>query len=182
MICTYYLNVKKYIESQLLKSKKGVKGGIKGLLWRSKKVNVMIVKHVNEDWYLAVAKSPDEKDLEEKRTELKNKLTNFNDIIGFMNNKNKSEDVIVFKTKNMKLKETGSRCDQKGNKGISTNTLNAIVGGNEYPNILSPSQQSICIIQEFYLRLYQKMKRDGKTWFLTPAQAILIDIEKKISK
>ena len=174
-----FVHVKKYIESQIMK----VKNTIKGLLWRAKEANVMIVKRDNEDWH--VAESEDKKELNEKVTELKNKLTNFNDIIGFMNSFRsnvKSKDVLVFKTKNVKLNEPGARCDQKGSKGMTVNILNMIVGGNEYTNELSIRRPSICIVQEFYLRLYQKNKRDGKTWFLTPAQAILKDIEKTISK
>ena len=31
---------------------------------------------------------------------------------------------------------------------------------------------------EFYLRLFQKEFKNNKTWFLTPSEAILVNIEK----
>jgi len=34
-----------------------------------------------------------------------------------------------------------------------------------------------CVIQEMFLRVYDSLKMNGKRWFLTPEEAILMDIE-----
>lgn len=179
-----FAHVKRYLKTQIMKGEKR----IKGILWKNAKENILIVQSPNAaaaaaadaglggEWHNAEAE--DKKDLEKEVTKKKNKLTNFNDIIGFMNNF-KTEEYVVFKTKNIKKNESGARCDQKGSKGNSTILLNLIVGGDEYTTKLKIHQQSICILQEFYLRIYQKQAKDGKCWFLTPAEAVLKNIEGK---
>ena len=34
-----------------------------------------------------------------------------------------------------------------------------------------------CVIQEMFLRVYNREKKDGKVWFLTPEESLLVDIE-----
>ena len=34
-----------------------------------------------------------------------------------------------------------------------------------------------CVIQEMFLRVYNIQKREGRRWFLTPEEALLVDLE-----
>ena len=34
-----------------------------------------------------------------------------------------------------------------------------------------------CVIQEMFLRVYNIQKKDKKRWFLTPEEALLVDLE-----
>ncbi len=76
-----------------------------------------------------------------------------------------------------KKRHTGARCDQAG-KGDAVRTLNAIIGENKYSVDDDISQKQICVLQEFTLRLFDKEKKDGKVWYLNPAEAVLIDVPK----
>ena len=99
-----------------------------------------------------------------------------NELVGFM--VNFKNDYMVFKVKNMtKKRHKGARCDQAG-KGEAVRTLNAIIGENKYSSEDDISQKQICVLQEFTLRLFDKEKKDGKVWYLSPAEAVLIDVPK----
>jgi hypothetical protein len=102
----------------------------------------------------------------------------------------------VFKTKNVtNARDAGARCDQNSNKGKAIDILNTIVGSTsigetnvgstsigdtnyKYPPDKNISQKELCIIQEMYLRLYDKERKDKKRWFLSPPEAVLTAIEK----
>ena len=66
--------------------------------------------------------------------------------------------------------------------------LNEIIGLQKYTNETTKAQNQkgtepsrdaikvpeLCIIQEFVLRYFNKINKDGKIWFLRPEQAIYI--------
>ena len=175
--------VKKYIQSQMLNGDKN----IKGFLWKDKKKQVIIVKHPENKWVIAEAE-----DIKDMNATISNKkqniISNLNNLIGFMNNF-KNEEYVVFKLKNItNQRDAGARCDQMSNKGKSIDILNTIVGSNQFndKNLIDNKksklpQREICIIQEFYLRSFDKDRKNQKRWFLSPPEAVLTDIEKYTS-
>ena len=172
--------IKIYITKQFLKAKKN----LTGFLWKDKGKEALFVKREDDSeqgnqWHLA--EEEDRKEFQEKINERKiNSISNLNTIIGFMNNF-KTEDYVVFKTKNInKSRDTGARCDQNSNKGKAIDILNSIVGETnfKYQPAKNITQKELCIIQELYLRLFDKERKNKKRWFLSPADAVLTNIEK----
>jgi hypothetical protein len=101
--------------------------------------------------------------------------TKLNQFTGFMINFKK--DYIIFKVKDLtKKRHKGARCDQSGKKE-AIKMLNSIIGEEKYSNDSDINQKQVCIIQEFMLRLYNNEKKNGLYWYLTPAEAVLINIE-----
>jgi hypothetical protein len=108
----------------------------------------------------------------------------YNKIIGFIGYE-KSNRYLVFKTKNITSKrDTGARCDESG-KIKTIEKLNEIVGSEKYTKentkaekigkeIVSEAigQTELCILQEFILRYFNTIKKDGKKWFLIPELAL----------
>ena len=91
---------------------------------------------------------------------------------------NFKQDYIIFKVKDLtKKRHKGARCDQSG-RSDAIKMLNAIIGKDKYNSDSLISQRQVCILQEFTLRLYNKEKKNNLYWFLTPAEASLINIEK----
>jgi hypothetical protein len=72
----------------------------------------------------------------------------------------------------------GARCDQNSNKSKAIEILNSIIGDDIYSTQLDIPQREICIIQELYLRIFQKERKNKKHWFLSPPDAVLTNIEK----
>ena len=91
---------------------------------------------------------------------------------------NFKKDYIIFKVKDLtKPRHKGARCDQSG-KREAIKMLNAIIGEEKYNDDSKISQKQVCVLQEFMLRIYNKEKKNGVHWFLAPAEAALINIEK----
>jgi hypothetical protein len=91
---------------------------------------------------------------------------------------NFKQDYIIFKVKDLtKKRHKGARCDQSG-RSDAIKMLNAIIGEDKFDGDSTLSQRQVCVIQEFTMRLYNKEMKNGLYWFLTPAQASLINIEK----
>jgi len=94
-----------------------------------------------------------------------------------------SSDVYIFKTKDMELsRNRGARCDQAQKTEI-IKQLNSIIRSSD-KSVFEPiadktkkSRVELCIMQEFYLRLLQYEGVNNKTWFLTPIEVSLKDIE-----
>ena len=87
-------------------------------------------------------------------------------------------DYMVFKVKDMtKKRHKGARCDQAG-KDAAIKTMNGILGETRYLSNSDIGQKELCVLQELTLRIYNKQQKDGKVWFLTPAEAILIKVAK----
>ena len=125
------------------------------------------------------AKGEDIEDLKVKLALMLSKLKpakdKLNNIIGFITTFKK--DYMTFKVKDFANKRTkGARCDQS-TKRDAIKTLNEILGQEKYDSKSEISQKQVCCIQEFILRIYDRENKNNKRWFLSPAEAVLIDIE-----
>ena len=102
--------------------------------------------------------------------------TNLNDYVGFIGFEDKQK-YMIFKIKETKKKRhTGSRCDQSGKKK-TIELLNILIGSEKYTkeNTRTIVHQELCIMQEFTLRNFEKIKKNDKTWFLTTELAVIND-------
>jgi hypothetical protein len=91
---------------------------------------------------------------------------------------NFKKEGVVFKTKDMKAKRTtGARCDQ-ATKAKSLVILSKILGEEKYTkeNTKTIVDTGICIMEEFILKKYNKERKNGKVWFLTPEAAKIYKI------
>ena len=154
--------------------------GIRGILLQNTGKQQLIVAKGEDRTTWGAAEGEDYQDLAPKIAEIAERLlpakAKLNELVGFM--VNFKNDYMVFKVKNMtKKRHKGARCDQAG-KGEAVRTLNAIIGENKYSSEDDISQKQICVLQEFTLRLFDKEKKDGKVWYLSPAEAVLIDVPK----
>ena len=169
--------IKTYMAKQILTAK-----GLKGFLWREKNKQVLLVKSAGqgEDTTWHVAEPEDLKDFQPQLAEReKNIRANLNQLMGFMNNF-KTEDYVVFKIKDINNpRDSGARCDQSS-KSKANDILNDIVGVDNYkePPSKNISQKELCILQELYLRFFDRERKDKKRWFLSPPEAVLMNIEK----
>jgi hypothetical protein len=115
----------------------------------------------------------------------------YNDIIGFIGYE-KNNKYLVFKTKNMSSKkDTGARCDE-ATKNKNLKKINDILGEEKYtkentkmekgPNKKTVKEAvgnvELCVFEEFILRYFNEINKDGKKWFLTPELAIKHSIYK----
>jgi hypothetical protein len=166
--------IKTYIDRQVMITKK-----LQGFLWREKSNQVLMIKNSEGAAAWQPAEAEDLKDFQPNLAEKKtNLIANLNALIGFMNNF-KTEEYVVFKTKNItNPRDAGARCDQNSNKEKGIDILNSIVGTYIEPPSTSLSKNVICIIQELYLRLFDKERKNKKRWFLSPPEAVLVNIEK----
>jgi hypothetical protein len=155
------------------------------ILYDLDKMKIMILNN-NNVWI--EAEPEDKREFEETKEvkELLNfKISDYNNIIGFIGYE-KNNNYLIFKTKDMlKKRDTGARCDESG-KNKTIQMINTIVGEEKYtkentrilkePNgaIIQEAigQVELCIIQEFILRYFDKIKKDNKKWFLTPEMAL----------
>jgi superfamily II DNA or RNA helicase len=154
------------------------------IMYNLNKIKIMILK--NNKWI--EAEPEDQKEIAETREVmdiLNLKVNDYNQIIGFIGYE-KSNNYLVFKTKDMLAKrDTGARCDEAG-KNKTLDILNKIVGEEKYTKentkILKDEDKNVvqeaighvelCVLQEFLLRYFDKVRRDGKKWFFTPEMAI----------
>ena len=112
-------------------------------------------------------------------------IEKYNKIVGFIGYEKKNV-YMIYKTKDMTSKrDRGARCDEAG-KDKTIQTLNSIIGEKKYTNentrlkkdpdgnIIHDaiSHDELCVIQEFILRYYDKIKKNDKSWFITPYMAI----------
>ena len=113
-------------------------------------------------------------------------VENYNKIIGFIGY-GKNNSYMVFKTKVIAAKrDTGARCDESG-KIKTIQKLNEILGETKYTtentrakkdeegNVISDAigHVELCVLQEFILRYFNAIQKDGKKWFLTPEMALI---------
>jgi hypothetical protein len=108
----------------------------------------------------------------------------YNKIIGFIGYE-KSNRYLVFKTKDITSKrDTGARCDESG-KSKTMKLLNDILREEKYTKentkmqkkdgeiiVEAVGQSELCVLQEFLLRYFNAVKKEGKKWFLTPEFAL----------
>ena len=154
------------------------------ILYNLNKNKVMIFK--NNKWI--EAEPEDQKEIAETtevRELLNLKVSDYNNIIGFMGYE-KSNKYLVFKTKDILSKrDTGARCDEAG-KTKTLDILNKIIGEEKYTkentkiikdenkNVIQEAMghTELCVLQEFILRYFDRIRKDGKKWFFTPEMAI----------
>jgi hypothetical protein len=113
-------------------------------------------------------------------------VENYNKIVGFIGY-GKNNSYMVFKTKVITAKrDTGARCDEAG-KIKTIQKLNEILGETKYTtentrakkdedgNVISDAigHVELCVLQEFILRYFNAIQKDGKKWFLTPEMALI---------
>ena len=81
-------------------------------------------------------------------------------------------------------RDTGARCDEAG-KNKTMQILNKILGEEKYTKENTKIQKDnknviqeaighveLCVMQEFILRFFDRIKKDDKKWFLTPEMAL----------
>uniref|UniRef100_A0A6C0KHP8 Helicase ATP-binding domain-containing protein n=1 Tax=viral metagenome TaxID=1070528 RepID=A0A6C0KHP8_9ZZZZ len=111
---------------------------------------------------------------------IKNRKTDYNNIIGLMDNFKNS--YVIFKFKNTtNPKDKGARCDQKGKLTI-LRLLNDIVGDETYTYDNTKditNSKDICVLIEVILRYFDSIKKNNKFWFINFENTLL---DKKIKK
>ena len=109
----------------------------------------------------------------------------YNQIIGFVGYE-KGNKYLIFKTKNLdSSRDTGARCDEAG-KSKTLALLNKILGFEKYTsentkkivgkdNVVIQEailQTELCVIEEYYLRYFNFIEKNGLKWFFTPEMAL----------
>jgi hypothetical protein len=122
-------------------------------------------------------------DIEDFREKLVSKIIpqeQMNDFVGFMVEISNTSQ-IVFKTKNLKEKRSkGARCDQAGKQTL-LKILNLIYDDEtKYTKANSKKEKipQLCSEQEFLLRYYNHIQKDGKKWFFNTEIAQISRVEK----
>ena len=162
--------IKKYYDDLMLEHK-----GIIGIIFPKDNKQHLLVKG-DEEW-----KSGQQEDYTDLVPELKKlviPLTDYNTLVGFITMFKK--DYNIFKVKNMDDKRSkGARCDQAG-KSETIKLLNEIMDDDVYSseNIKGRNKIEFCVMQEMYLRYFDKTSKNNKRWFVTPSEMILNGIEK----
>jgi hypothetical protein len=148
--------------------KKIIKGtNISGIILFSKdKRKIMILDEEKRKWVQA---EPEDERLiaQEAIKSLGIKKEDFHSFVGFIGSDQKF-NYLVFKIKDMTSKRnTGARCDESS-KEKKIKILNDILGEKKYTkeNTRGYVQADLCSLQEFLLRYYNKIKKNGKIWFL----------------
>ena len=101
------------------------------------------------------------------------KPSNLNTLVGFIDYEIKTHSYMVFKVKNMvEKRNVGARCDNAGKKD-TIKLLNSIYGMEKFTkeNTKGIVQSELCATQEFTMRYYNKIQKDGNTWFLDTESA-----------
>jgi hypothetical protein len=162
--------IKKYYDEHLLENK-----GIIGIIIPKENKQFLLVKG-NEKW--DNGQQEDYTDLTPELKKLVIKTDDYNEYVGFI--ANFKNEYNIFKVKHMTDKRSkGARCDQVG-KSETISLLNIIIGNNKYSteNTKGKNKIEFCVLQELYLRHFDKIKKDEKRWFLNQSESILNNIEK----
>jgi len=156
------------------------------------KLNKRAILILNERGIWVEATPEDQREIansKEAKTILTFNINDYNKIVGFIGYE-KSNKYLVFKTKDLLAKrDTGARCDEAG-KDKTMKKLNEIIGEDKYTNETTKMQKDakgnvtreavgqieLCVMQEFILRYFEMIKKDGKKWFLTPELAIFFKL------
>ena len=162
--------IKKYYDDLMLDNK-----GIIGIILPKDNKQHLLVKG-GEEW-----KNGQQEDYTDLVPELKKlviPLTNYNTLVGFITMFKK--DYNIFKVKNLDDKRSkGARCDQAG-KSETIKLLNEIIDDTVYSSENTKGRNKIefCVLQEMYLRYFDKTSKNNKRWFVTPSEMIINGIEK----
>jgi hypothetical protein len=157
---------------------------------------VILILNDNEEW--VVAGPEDQREIvmsmsKEDKKELEFDKTKYNKNVGFIGYE-KNNKYLVFKTKDIEsTRDTGARCDESG-KDKTLTKISSILDKDNYNKLVirpkldkdgrilldkseKPIEETIghvelCVLLEFVLRYFNKIKREDKKWFLTPEMAI----------
>jgi len=156
------------------------------ILYKLNKLKIMILNNKTNMW--SEAEPEDQREIAETsdvRELLNFKISDYNTMVGFMGYE-KNNKYLIFKTKDMlSSRDTGARCDEAG-KNKTIQILNKIFGEEKYTkentkllkdeskNIIQEAvgHVELCVIQEFILRFFDRIKKNDKKWFLTPEMAL----------
>ena len=156
------------------------------ILYNLNKRKIMIFNNNIKKW--VEAEPEDQREIAETnevRELLNFKVSDYNSIVGFIGYE-KSNHFLIFKTKDMlSSRDTGARCDEAG-KTKTMQMLNKILGEDKYTKENTKIQKDdnknvvqeaighveLCIIQEFILRYFDRIKKNDKKWFLSPEMAL----------
>jgi len=161
--------IRDYIDSQILLFKK--KNGL--ILFNGKELLYYILQ--KQQWVEA-----DEIDIIEMNAQLEAFLLandSFAEYVGYLAY-DKTNQYLIFKVKNMaKKRNTGARCDE-ANKKNTIKLLNTILDTEKYTkeNTKQFNNMDLCIEQEFSLRYFNSIKKNGSIWFLTPEYVKLYNL------
>tara|TARA_B100000787_G_scaffold159359_1_gene137416 strand:- start:7419 stop:11390 length:3972 start_codon:yes stop_codon:yes gene_type:complete len=104
----------------------------------------------------------------------------FNQIIGFMDNYNNE---YIFKTINiLNTRSSGGRCNVI-TKTLVASQISEIIKDEKYFNEINNSldkfhRDSLCIIQEIILRIFQLSEKDNKIWFMSFENSVIFNLKK----
>jgi hypothetical protein len=102
------------------------------------------------------------------------KESEYNELVGFISFESKQSHY-VFKIKNVNAKRnTGARCDEK-TKAKNLSVINEILREEKYTkeNTKNVVNQELCTLQEFTMRYFNKIRKNGKIWFLDTELALI---------
>ena len=162
--------IKKYYDDMMMEHK-----GIIGIILPKDNKQHLLVKG-DEEW--KSGQQEDYTDLVPELRKLVIPLTDYNTLVGFITMFKK--DYNIFKVKNMEDKRSkGARCDQAG-KSETIKLLNEIIDDSVYSSENTKGRNKIefCVMQEMYLRYFDKTSKNNKRWFVTPSEMILNGLEK----
>jgi superfamily II DNA or RNA helicase len=155
------------------------------ILYHLNKRKIMIFSNNTKKWIEAEPEDQREiAETEQVRDILNFKVSDYNDIVGFMGYE-KNNKYLIFKTKDMlSSRDTGARCDEAG-KNKTMQILNKILGEEKYTKETTKIQKDnktvlqeaigqieLCVMQELILRFFDRIKKNNKKWFLTPEMAL----------
>ena len=156
------------------------------ILYNLNKRKIMIFNNKTKKWIDAEPEDQREiAETSEVRDLLDFKVSDYNVIVGFMGYE-KNNKYLIFKTKDMlSPRDTGARCDEAG-KNKTMQILNQIIGEEKYTkentkilkdedkNVLQDAvgHVELCVMQEFVLRFFDKIRKNDKKWFLSPDMAL----------
>lgn len=157
--------------------------GLIGILLQNTGKQQLVISKDKKPRVWSIAEPQDYKDMEESISDMVSSLipmaTKLSANIGFMVNFKK--DYMVFKIRDIsKTRNMGARCDQ-ASKAMSIKMLNYL-GEDQYTTKSPQSRPELCIIQEFFFRKFDLEKKEGRRWFLRPAEAVLVNNSKDILK
>jgi hypothetical protein len=156
------------------------------ILYNLNKRKIMIFNNKTKKWIEAEPEDQREiAETSETRDLLDFKMSDYNVIVGFMGYE-KNNKYLIFKTKDMlSPRDTGARCDEAG-KNKTMQILNQIIGEEKYTKentkIIKDDDKNVvqdavghielCVVQEFVLRFFDKIRKNDKKWFLSPEMAL----------
>lgn len=143
------------------------------VLYNKDKRNILIHRNETESW--VNAEPEDIHDISPYiREKYSIKESEYNELVGFISFETKQSHY-VFKIKNVNAKRnTGARCDEK-TKAKNITVLNEILREEKYTkeNTKNIVNQELCTLQEFTMRYFNKIKKNGKIWFLDTELAMI---------